>query len=192
MIERIPNTEKFRDKFDSLVTVYKNAFAGYPWFEDLSIEEVQKRLTGNLSKRGFQAFIAESVNSETAGALWYDTPTLEELASERGQKLADFARTLGQTNNIETIVWEREVLVDPNFQRQGIATKLRTTFAANLEESLPNGSIILTRMRDDNIGIIKVAEKVGYSRTGIKTPSSQTPGVFHEYWYKVIKPLQSV
>lgn len=43
-------------------------------------------------------------------------------------------------------------------------------------------------MRDDNYGIIKVNERFGMQRTGIKVPSSQVLGLFHEYWYKVINP----
>ncbi len=188
MIERGPNTEKFRDKFENIVLVYQRAFAGYPWFESLSDTEVRKRLADGSIKNGFQAFIAEGQNNEVVGALWYDIPTLEQLSFERGKKLADFAGTVCQENNLQNVVWEREVLVDPLFQKQGIATRLRTTFLSYLIEAFPGGALILNRMRDDNTGIIRIAEKLHYTRTGIRTPSSQQVGVFHEYWSKIIFP----
>lgn len=188
MIERTPNTKKFEDKFESVALVYQQAFAGFPWFEDLSDAEVRKRLTDSKNKNGFQAFIAEGTNGEVAGALWYDTPAPEQLSAEKGQNLADFAKIICQENNLEHLIWEREVLVDPQFQKQGIATRLRTTFLSYLTEAFPDGALMLTRMRDDNIGIIKIAEKLGYERTGIRVPSSQTPGIFHEYWHKMINP----
>lgn len=188
MIELTLNTKKFEEKLEDIVSVYQRAFAGYPWFENLSDDEVQKRLVNNSGKNGFQPFIAEGPNGEVAGALWYDTPTLEQLSAERGKELAEFASTVCQENNLQHLIWEREVLVDPQFQKQGIATRLRTAFLSYLIEAFPDGALMLTRMRDDNIGIIKIAERVDYARTGIRVPSSQTPGIFHEYWYKVINP----
>ena len=128
MIEHSPNTEVFREKFENVALVYKKAFAGSPWFEDLSDVEVRARLQKNSSKNGFQAFIAEGQNGEVAGALWCDMPTIEELATERGQELASFAVKTCNESNLHNIVWEREVLVDPLFQRQGIATRLRVAF----------------------------------------------------------------
>lgn len=186
MIDCEPNTEEFRNKFDSIAAVYQRAFAGFPWFENLSDAEVRRRMTDSSSKTGFQAFIEKGPNGEVVGALWYDTPSLEQLSLERGQQLADTAKVICQENNLNNIIWEREVIADPLFQRRGIATGLRTTFLLHLANTFPGGALILTRMRDDNIGIIKVAEKLGYTRTGIRLPSSQLAGVFHEYWDKII------
>ena len=49
--------------------------------------------------------------------------------------------------------------------------------------------LLLTRMRDDNKAIIKINEKFGLKRSGIRMPSSvepSDPSKFHEFWYKVI------
>ncbi len=188
MLERSPNTEKFRQQFDEIAAVYQRAFAGYPWFKQLPDDEVRRLLLDHSDKDGFQAFIAESPSGQTVGALWYDELTVEEVSSERGQELARFADIFCKENDIGNIIWEREVLVDPSFQKQGIATKLRMTFLSHLAEVFPNGALVLTRMRDDNTGIIKIAERLDYERTGIRVPSSHQP-IFHEYWYKPV--LQS-
>jgi hypothetical protein len=57
----------------------------------------------------------------------------------------------------------------------------------NLEDKDVSGilsakTLILTRMRNDNLPILKIADRLGFQRTGIKIPSRQ-PGTFHEYWY---------
>lgn len=177
-------TQTIQDKQEPLADMYRRAFLGKPWFEDLSSEEVNKRLTIQSTRRGFQALVARSLKNEIAGALWFDSPSLEVIESERGTQLAQFAKRYSELGI--PIVWEREVIVDPNFQNQGIATRLRETFLSYLRLAYPNGAIILTRMRDDNDTIIAIAKRLGFERTGIATPSSQVYGVNHEYWYKNI------
>jgi len=187
MIERKPNTQKFKERIDQVSKMYKEAFAGFPWFENLSTEEVNKRLNSNLEKRGFEAFIAENEKGEIIGGLWFDSPTLEQLLTERGEKLANFVKNFWKTKGLCDLIWERELMVRPDFQKQKIATRLRITFLTYLSEKYPNGVLVLTRMRDDNIGTLKIAERLGYQRTGIRTPSSQNPNLYHEFWYKYIK-----
>ncbi len=80
-------------------------------------------------------------------------------------------------------MWERELIVDPIYQRQGIATALRERFLKKvLGMSVP--VLILTRMREDNIPVLRIATKLGFSRTFILVQSSQRKDVFHEYYYK--------
>ena len=184
MIETKPNTQRFRENIDQVSKMYKEAFAGFPWFEDLSAEEVSKRLDSNMTKGGFESFIAEDENGEIIGGLWFDSPTLEQLQAERGEKLADFTRKLCEASSTNDLIWERELMVRPDCQRQKIATRLRMAFLTYLSGKYPNGVFVLTRMRDDNIGTLKIAQRLGYQRTGIKMPSSKNPNVYHEFWYK--------
>jgi len=188
MIERNPATEQFRNRMPEMATVYKEAFAGFPWYEQLSIEETFNRVANNSEKAGFDAFLAfaSDGSDQIVGGLWYDKPTLEELEKERGFELREFVELLGMNQSTANIVWEREVLVKPGFQGLKIATNLRTLFISYVSQEMSEGGVILTRMRDDNLPIIKVAENVGYQRTGIKVASSQNPSTKHEYWYSVL------
>lgn len=160
--------------------IYQQAFAGFPWFENLSDEEVQSRWKTQSSKDGFECIVAEE-SGRIVGASWWDTPTLKDLANERGKDLADFSRE----KNFPLIVWIRETVVDPLFQKRGVAKKLKQESLDRLSKRKP--CLVLTRMREDNKAIIRINESVGFVRTGIKRLSSQVAGVFHEYWYLEIK-----
>lgn len=190
MIERNPNTPRFKEKVDQILKMYQEAFAGFPWFEDLSTEEVAKRLSSSITKDGFESFVAENESEEIIGALWFDTPSFEQLQTERGEKLAGFVRNIYETTGHCELVWERELMVRPDYQRQRIATRLRMTFLTYLSGKYPNGVLVLTRMRDDNIGTLKIAQELGYRRTGIRMPSSQDPNIYHEFWYNYIKGVK--
>ncbi|HZE87186.1 MAG TPA: hypothetical protein VE090_03175 [Methylomirabilota bacterium] len=76
-------------------------------------------------------------------------------------------------------------MVHPDSQGQGIASDLRGVFLTHLAEEFPAGAIVLTRMREDNTGIVRIAEKLSYKRTGISHPS-QKPGISQEFWYRII------
>jgi len=187
MIERNPNTLRFKEKVDQVLKMYREAFAGFPWFEDLSTEEVAKRLSSSVTKDGFESFVAENEREEIIGALWFDTPSFEQLQTERGEKLAGFVGNIYETTGRCELVWERELMVRPDYQRQRIATRLRMAFLTYLSGKYPNGVLVLTRMRDDNLGTLKIAQELGYRRTGIRMPSSQNPNIYHEFWYNHIK-----
>lgn len=169
--------------------IYAQAFAGFPWFENLSDEVVRARLESNLQQPHFKSILAFE-NNEIVGGLWYDSPNLEQLQTQRGEQLAKFAHEMMLETGIPSLTWEREVLVNPQFQGKGIGTSLRNAFIEQLMEDNPMGTIILTRMRDDNAGIIKIAEKCAYQRTGIRMPSSQNPEISHEYWYRIINTIE--
>lgn len=186
MIERTPNTNKFRERREEVAEMLRQCFAGFPWYENLSIDESIKRVNEHAQKEGFESFLAEDPNGKIVGGLWYDSPSFEELEAERGKPLADFAQQLCGQCAITRLIWERELMVRPDFQGQRIGTRLRQTFLLHLAQEYPDGVLVLTRMRDDNLPTIKIAERLGYQRTGIKKPSSQLPGVSHEYWFKVM------
>lgn len=165
--------------WESLEKVYKRAFAGFPWYENLSKKEVRHRLDAQETKRGFSGLVAVE-GGRVIGGIWWDNPTIAELATERGELLVQFAskEIVGYES---AVIWERELLVDPDYQGRGIATVLRQSFIGNLCQQ--GDFLILTRMRDDNIPTIRIAEKLGYRRTGIRVPSSQKSGVCHEFWF---------
>ena len=184
-----PHPEKlsqlFVERRQEVAKLLQTSFAGAPWFEDLSNNEAMKRVEGHAMKPGFEAYLVEDQGAIVAG-LWYDTPSIDELAEERGDDLANFARTVCKDMDLEQIIWQRESVVHPDYQSQGLATLLRKKFIDDIEKNSRCSSLLLTRMRDDNLGIIRVAEKFEYARTGIRMPSSQNPDADHEYWYKVI------
>lgn len=182
--ETLQDNGIFTARLHEIKEMYQRAFAGSPWHETLSDEEVTARLDANMSKPGFTSFTTER-DGRIAGALWYDTPSLDELEAERRRPLRDFADSLQEQTGIETLVWEREVMVHPDFQGQGIASDLRRDCLTHLAEKYSSGAIVLTRMREDNAGIVAIAEKLGFKKTGISHPS-QKEGISQEFWYRIV------
>lgn len=179
------NKNEFLSRFAEIASVYKKAFAGFPWFENLSQEEVRLRLVNDVKKKTFECLLAIGQNAKVQGCLWFDDISIDMLRKERGQELVDFAQNFCKNHVVLKIVWEREIFVSPDWQRQKIASQLRSILISHLETGLKS-VLLLTKMRDDNTGIIKIAEKLGFRRTGIRAPSSQIPDLFHEYWFKYI------
>ncbi|HZE87767.1 MAG TPA: hypothetical protein VE090_06235 [Methylomirabilota bacterium] len=126
-----------------------------------------------MAKSGFTSFTSEK-GGRIVGALWYDTPSLDDLEAERRKPLRNFAADLQEKTGIGTLVWKREVMVHPDSQGQGIASSLRGAFLTHLGEKYPTGVIVLTRMREDNSGIVRLAEKHGFQKTGISPSISKT------------------
>ncbi len=108
--------------------------------------------------------------------------TIKELNIERGKVLVDFAKKF----NGYKLIWLRETCVSPEFQNLGIGTLLKQSIFTNLNDAVIS-TLLLTRMREDNLPIISINKKLGFQPTGIKVLSSQVLGIFHEYWYKEIK-----
>ena len=175
------NIRKFVEKDAlSVQVIYRLAFASFPWYEDLSNEEIEKRWKTQQAKIGFECLIADALN-KVVGAIWWDKPTLDELRSERGKFIIQFVKQKIRMGDL--LVWERELIVSPAYQGHGIGSQLRAAFIELVLNRCERMVLILTRMRDDNLSVIRIAEKFGFKRTGYRTPSSQKSGVFHEYWY---------
>lgn len=169
------------DDWSVLADLIRTAFAGFPWYENLSDEEIVRRVQVYGSKPGLAGLVAEE-NGEVIGATWWDRPSLSDLESERGEALTEFATGMssvsGQALNL---VWARETLIHPSCQSLGVATTLKREFVKEL--SLEGNFLVLTRMRDDNGAIVRINQRLGFRRTGIRIKSSQKAGVFHEYWF---------
>lgn len=175
---------------DRLAVAYLEVFRGFPWFEDsLTVGEVMRRLESQFGKPGLRMFLLENKESEIVAAGWFDTPTLEDIEVERGAQLRSFAEGIMSLNKVAALIWEREVLVKPIYQGFGLGTKIRTGMINFIDKKFPS-AIILSRMRDDNFPIIRIAEKLNFKRTGITKPSSQRPEVNHEYWFRAGKGVE--
>lgn len=179
----------FKDRKKEVAEICRMAFEGHPWYEKLTVEESLKRIVPYLDMEGFGCVISET-DGEITGALWYNSISVDDLESEKGKSLADFARGLLLSKQIRNVVFTRETVVDPKHQGKGFASKLKSDFISQIEALYPDGALILTRHRSDNPAIIKTSEKLGYEKTGIRMPSSQNPNAHHEYWYKIIRPTK--
>lgn len=192
MTERYLTKEGIEERsVQELALIYRRSFAGHPWFEELSEEESLKRILAQVMRPGFRVWVERGSNGRIAGATWIDELTLEALGVERGEALKSFAQGLAETARLSSIVWIRETIVAPEYQGRGVATRLKEGLMQFLGSNYLKGVLVLTRMRDDNYGIIKVNERFGLRRSGIRVRSSQIQGLFHEYWYKVVEPARN-
>jgi len=174
--------------------VLRKAFAGFPWHETLSRWEINRRWDFYVRQQGFCGLVEirriRGKDTIVVGAIFGDKPNVEKLIAERGQELGDFVKSLGiisaEEDYPENLVWIREIVVDPNFQNQGIGLALRLAFIDTVS-CFDRPTLFLTRLRDDNLPIIQLAEKCQFVRTGIRIPSSQKPGIFHEYWFRIVQ-----
>ena len=163
---------------EHLAKLTQDAFKSPPWEEDLSDTECAKRADSMLGKMNVQCISAYS-NFTLVGIILVDELTIQQLKKERGDPLYNWV--LGM--NFKKIAWGRETLIQRNFQSQGIGRILRSQMISHLENT-GQYSVILTRMRDDNFRVIKIAEKFDYKRTGVRQKSSMGENVWHEYWYR--------
>lgn len=160
-----------------LSKLFRDAFATAPWFENLDEAEGDRRADSILLRKDVKCLIAK-IKNEVVGCILFDTLDLENLKKERGEALANWAAEKG----LDSVGWEREVMVSLKYQSMGIGQELRDRILKQLEADKTYQTMI-TRMRDDNVKIIKGAEKFGYRRTGVRL-KSPTGDYWHEYWYK--------
>lgn len=158
-------------------SVWQRAFASPPWYERLDQEEMARRWQACCKKRGFGCLLMEH-DGQVVGFISWDTPTSEELAYEHGPTLAAFASKFERP-----IVWLRIICTDPAFLRQGVARRLRECAVSKFRDGTYI-SLWLTRHREDNTAIINLSRSMGFMPTGIRIPSSQLMGLYHEYWYR--------
>jgi len=169
-------TIELSDK-DDIKSVMSSAFGGSPWFEVLNDSELERRWNSYIERPGFVGMVLVD-HDKLIAAIWWDTPAMINFASERGEDIASWIKTHG----FNQFVWIRELVVCSEYQGRGLATFLRNEFISKLDSN----TLVLTRHRNDNHGIIAVSKKQGFARVGIRIPSNSNPEIFHEYWYKVV------
>ena len=172
----------------TVMPLYRRSFRLGVWQEDLSVETVIKRLKKNFSG-SFRGYFMYGPDEICIAASWYEYLNLDTLRRDRGQQLAQFVEKQLELNDINAIVWYAETQVDPDFGGKGIASMLKKLTDIDLTKtsSAVGGILITTRLRDDNLRIIKINTNLGYQRTGIRMPCTLEPSISHEYWYKIIK-----
>lgn len=138
--------------------IYQTAFSGYPWFREISDDEVNETWVQQSTKHGFTCFVA-LIDNALVGSFWYDQPSLKQLQNERGEELVEFVKNYSNRK----IIWFRETCVDPKFQRFGVARQLKSEMISQIESQHPR-AMILTRMRDDNIGIVRINTDLGFKK----------------------------
>lgn len=163
----------------NILAIYQAAFAGFPWFEELSMATVQGRFAKDKQRLGFDCLVAEE-DGQIVGACWWDETSPQLLRQERGERLANFCETHCGSNGL---IWCRDTIVAPHLHGQGIASTLKQELFRRLKTA--GKTFIFTRFRDDNLPIIKVNQRFGMRPTGVKTlvttrDGSKTSG---EFWY---------
>lgn len=180
------DNEQFVQLVETAAPIYSQAFAGYPWFEDISIEVARQRILENVGFKGFSGFVAFQ-DEKMAGLSWLDTPELEALIQRgRNDHLQEFIDKMVDDRGQVPLIYVRDTLVKPEFQGQGIASALKRYYLEFCSQKFENGALMLTRHREDNIAIIKGSIRWGFQPTGVRVPTSADPSIHHEYWYKYI------
>lgn len=154
----------------------QEAFKGYPWFENMSDGYIRDRWHRHSGERNFYCILIES-EKRVIAATWFHDLSPEKIRDQKGKDLYDFVATYKERQ----IVWIDASVTHPAFQGRGLATTLKHAALKKIS-ALHISPIVLTRMRDDNHGIIKVNERFGFVRTGIKIPGK---GGMHEFWYRI-------
>jgi RimJ/RimL family protein N-acetyltransferase len=154
----------------------QRSFAGFPWFETMPDEAIQNRWRQHNARTNFCCLVAE-INTQIAGVSWFHEITDDELELEKDKALREFA-----TTNFPAVtrIWVDATVTDPDFQKSGVATQLKVKLLEMIRTSYPE-TCILTRMRDDNVGIIRINERFGFKRTGVKVLGKND--IRHEFWY---------
>ena len=169
--------QKTASTAEAIANLIQQSFSGFPWYETLSTEECLSRISKDFQRDGFFGYLLLVENNPVA-ANWVDRLSVKQVVEQRGLDLRNFVTSLG----LNHIWWGRDLVVHPDHQMKGFGTRVREHLLQNLKHS-HSGDFIFTRMRQDNLGSIKICEKLGYTKTGILVPSSQSPGLFHEYYY---------
>lgn len=170
----------YPEDFAQISKLYKDAFSGYPWYENLSNKDVHSRLTDHFSRSVLICHVAE-IDHLIIGATWCNILSIESIEKERGKSLSSFVKEISNY----PIIWVRETIVKKEFQGQGVAKALKNEQMLVLRNNYHNG-IALTRMRDDNFAIIKVNTSSGWVKTGIRMQSQTDLTKWHEYYYCVL------
>ena len=163
--------------FDRICHVYKAAFTGPPLCETLEDEQVQRILESSLKHPGFSCRVLVE-DQQIVAAQWHDIVSMDSIFRKRGLELVHWLEERNWDKYL--LVWEQELFVHPDYQRRGFGLQLRESLVATLREYDMN-LVVFTRLREDNIGTIKSAERIGMVNTGVSVADSQEP-LRHYFW----------
>ena len=164
----------------------QKAFKGYPWFENMTDDSIKARWMKHIREPNFQCLVVVNDGNQILSVAWFHDISHETIKIQKGVPLLEFVTS---KHPDRPCVWIDATVTDPDFQGRGMATKLKQAIFERIL-GLHSRPLILTRMRDDNVGIIKVNEKFGFIRTGIKITGSGE--VQHEFWYRACEDLDEV
>ncbi|MBI5793951.1 hypothetical protein HZA87_02585 [Candidatus Uhrbacteria bacterium] len=120
-----------------VISVYRRAFGGAPWHQELGKQEVSDIWRDHVSRPGFGCLVAV-VDARVVAATWYDVPTLTTLAKERGEELARFA---GARNPVGLLIWIRETVCETRtFRVVASLVASRWLCSRICERSIPTAS----------------------------------------------------
>lgn len=163
--------------FQRICHVYKAAFTGPPLCETLTDEEVQRILASALKLAGFSCRVLIEDN-QLVGAQWQAIVSMDSILLKRGPELVNWIKEQGWDKFL--LVWEQELFVHPDYQRRGFGLQLRESLVDALREYDMN-LVVFTRLREDNIGTIKSAERIGMVNTGVSVAARRKP-LRHYFW----------
>ena len=138
----------------------------------------------HAARHGFTCLVAEENGGLITGVTWFNTMTIEELATEFGEQ--GLAQFLTSRQFLAPVVYIRGTIVGRNFQGRGMARLMKVRAIATIRESFRKITVF-TCMWDDNVRIVHLNEELGFRRTNIKVPSKRFSGVTHEYRFPFIE-----
>jgi hypothetical protein len=157
----------------------RDAFSGYPWYQDYLQDDLDNLWKVATARPGFKGIVALDENNTITGASWWYLPTDTSI---RGETLSKFIR---HTKGDRVLVWEDAILVLRKSQGLGVGSVLRNMFIVSVKNTHKQ-ALIISRIRDDNVPSILLAERIGFKRTGAKFKESKHPHVSQEYWYLLL------
>ena len=160
-------------------SVIKDAFGGFPWYMDHSDSELDDLWQSSTAEPCFSGLIAVNNDGDIAGVSWWHFPSLDSI---RGNRLARF---VSDTREDRTLVWEDAILVRQKYQNQGIGAMLRKAFIEEVSKS-SNRTMILSRMRSDNVPTLLLAQRIGFRPTGARSKEGNQSPLFQEFWYLLV------
>ena len=165
--------------FDALLNIYRECFTGFPWFNKPSYDDAFSRLDRQLRRTDCICLVAK-VDKKIIGASWCDEILLVELEQERGGVEASSIIRVNFSDM--RLIWLRATIVSPAYQGQGLTKKIKIHLHDQIKLKYTK-PLIVTRMRSDNIPIIKINTELGYKKLGVATRSKLDALAMDEYWY---------
>lgn len=169
----------FADKV-AVQSVIRDAFSGFPWYMDHSDLELDDLWQFSTAEPGFSGLVAVSNDGDIVGVSWWHFPSLDSI---RGNRLAKF---ISDIRDDRTLVWEDAILVRQKYQNQGIGAMLRKAFIEEVRKS-SSRTMILSRMRSDNVPTLLLAQRLGFMPTGARSKEGSEPPLFQEFWYLLVQ-----